>query len=117
MLSWKELEEYAEQEVDRLLVSLPDELREPASSVVVFLKEKDKVEDGMLGLFEGADFSEEIHGHPDALPRITLFLGTICEATGGTESAYREEVRVTFLHELGHYFGWDEDEIAMRGLG
>jgi predicted Zn-dependent protease with MMP-like domain len=25
-------------------------------------------------------------------------------------------VRLTYLHELGHYLGWDEDEIAERGL-
>ena len=31
-------------------------------------------------------------------------------------AAYREEVRITYLHELGHYLGWDEDEVAERGL-
>jgi len=29
---------------------------------------------------------------------------------------YREEVRVTYLHELGHYLGWDEDDLTARGL-
>ena len=32
------------------------------------------------------------------------------------EEIYRDEVRLTYLHELGHYLGWDEDEIAERGL-
>jgi predicted Zn-dependent protease with MMP-like domain len=25
-------------------------------------------------------------------------------------------VRLTYLHELGHYFGWDEDQLTSRGL-
>jgi predicted Zn-dependent protease with MMP-like domain len=29
---------------------------------------------------------------------------------------FRDEVRLTYLHELGHYLGWDEDELAARGL-
>ena len=30
--------------------------------------------------------------------------------------AFREETRLTYLHELGHYLGWGEDELAARGL-
>ena len=56
-------------------------------------------------------------GHPESLPRITLYLQTIGEMCAGDRKEYREEVRVTFLHELGHYFGWDEGEVAERGLG
>jgi len=29
---------------------------------------------------------------------------------------FREEVERTYLHELGHYLGWDEDDVAARGL-
>jgi predicted Zn-dependent protease with MMP-like domain len=34
----------------------------------------------------------------------------------GDEVIFREEVRTTFLHELGHYLGLDEDELTERGL-
>jgi predicted Zn-dependent protease with MMP-like domain len=34
----------------------------------------------------------------------------------GDEGYFRDEVRTTFLHELGHYLGLDEDELAVRGL-
>jgi len=37
----------------------------------------------------------------------------MCEAE---EDAYREEVRITFLHELGHYLGLDEGDLSERGL-
>jgi len=34
----------------------------------------------------------------------------------GDAEAFREEVRLTYLHELGHFLGWDEDQVAARGL-
>jgi predicted Zn-dependent protease with MMP-like domain len=37
----------------------------------------------------------------------------MCEAV---ESDFREEVRITFLHELGHYLGLNEEDISERGL-
>ena len=33
------------------------------------------------------------------------------------ETTYRQEVRTTLLHELGHYLGLDEDDLDDRGLG
>jgi len=35
---------------------------------------------------------------------------------GAEEDSYREEVRITFLHELGHYLGLDEGDLFQRGL-
>jgi predicted Zn-dependent protease with MMP-like domain len=49
-------------------------------------------------------------------PQILLFLENIRDYAEGDESLYRDEVRLTYLHELGHYLGWDEDEVARRGL-
>jgi predicted Zn-dependent protease with MMP-like domain len=37
----------------------------------------------------------------------------MCEAS---ESAYREEVRITLLHEFGHFLGWNEEDLLERGL-
>lgn len=34
----------------------------------------------------------------------------------GDVETFRDETRLTYLHELGHYLGWDEDELAARGL-
>ena len=35
---------------------------------------------------------------------------------GRDRAAFREEVRITLLHELGHYLGLDEDQVAQMGL-
>jgi predicted Zn-dependent protease with MMP-like domain len=50
------------------------------------------------------------------MPRIVMWLGNIWEMCEAQEEAYREEVRVTFLHEIGHYLGLDEEDLTQRGL-
>ena len=49
-------------------------------------------------------------------PQIILYLENIWDYSDGNLTSYRREVRQTYLHELGHYFGWDEDELTARGL-
>jgi predicted Zn-dependent protease with MMP-like domain len=48
--------------------------------------------------------------------QIILFLENIDEMVDGDEEEFRDEVRVTLIHELGHYLGLDEDELDRRGL-
>jgi predicted Zn-dependent protease with MMP-like domain len=54
---------------------------------------------------------------PEDMPRITLFLETLWDEAGEDLDAFADEVRTTYLHELGHYFGWDEEDLEERGLG
>jgi len=49
-------------------------------------------------------------------PQILLYLENLWEFAEGSEDVFREEVERTYLHELGHYLGWDEDDVAARGL-
>ena len=46
-----------------------------------------------------------------------LYLRNLWEEAEGDRDRFVEEVRVTYLHELGHYLGWDEDAIRARGIG
>jgi predicted Zn-dependent protease with MMP-like domain len=65
-------------------------------------------------LFTGAEFVEE--ENVPLPPQIILFLENVWDFAEGDEVIFREEVRTTFLHELGHYLGLDEDELTERGL-
>ena len=47
---------------------------------------------------------------------ITRFLDNLWEFSERDRDTYREEVRLTLLHELGHFLGLDEDQVAARGL-
>jgi len=110
----------AGEEIRLARAALPPPLQQSLARVAIVLEEfpspqflRDGVEPDQLGLFEGADATES---DSPQVPRIMLWLGNLWEMCEADEAAYREEVRVTFLHELGHYLGLDEDDIAARGL-
>lgn len=120
-MDFETLSTWADEELKSLIKILPEDIQEAAGKVTVSLEEKpgktggdDGLEGDELGLFEGPSAMDE-DGAGD-IPRIRLFLTNLWEWVGEDEQDYRDEVGTTFLHELGHYLGWDEDEVAERGL-
>lgn len=120
-LNWKKLCEVAAAEVEAVLMKLPAPLREEARQLPVTLERipnaqllEEGIEADTLGIFMGAEFAEK--GQIPMPSQMTLFLQNIWEEAEGDEGFFREEVRTTFLHELGHYLGLEEDDLAERGL-
>jgi predicted Zn-dependent protease with MMP-like domain len=74
----------------------------------------DGIEADTLGLFTGSEFADE--GATVLPPQIILFLENLWDFAEGDDNAFCEEVHTTFLHELGHFFGLDEDDLTERGL-
>jgi predicted Zn-dependent protease with MMP-like domain len=102
---------------------LPPEIRPLARDVPVHyekLPAADLLEEGfesdILGLFTGSAYGEELADDNPALPQILLYLENLWDFAEEDIEIFRDEVRLTYLHELGHYLGWDEDEVAARGL-
>jgi len=112
------LEELARDEVGAILASLPAPLAERARQVPVIYEAHpdpdDDQEDDLLGLFTGPELACE--GDEPMPPQIILFLENLWDEAEGNESAFRNEVRITYLHELGHYLGLDEEDLFKRGL-
>ena len=111
----------ASAEVEETLALLPEPLRERAKQLPVTLErvpnaglQADGIEPDTLGLFTGSEFAEE--GNVPMPPQIILFLANLWDLAAGEAKVFREEVQTTFLHELGHYLGLDEDELTKRGL-
>jgi predicted Zn-dependent protease with MMP-like domain len=73
-------------------------------------------EPDILGLFVGHVHHGELSEGAPLPPQILLFLENIWDYAEGDRQIYCDEVRLTYLHELGHYLGWSEDEIVRRGL-
>ena len=118
---WKKLCAVASDEVERALTALPKPLREQAKQLPVMLErvpnaglQEDGIEPDTLGLFTGPEFADD--GQVPLPPQIILFLENLWDFAENDEIIFREEVRTTFLHELGHYLGLDEDDLTDRGL-
>jgi predicted Zn-dependent protease with MMP-like domain len=108
-------------EVEETLAALPEPLRGRAEKLPVIFEcqpnaelQDDGIEVDTLGLFTGAEFVEE--NNVPLPPQIILYLQNIWDAAETSEKRFREEVRTTFLHELGHYLGLDEYDLIERGL-
>lgn len=102
---------------------LPPEIRPLARGIPVHyeaLPAADIVAEGfepdILGLFTGSAHGMELAHDNPAPAQILLYLENLWDFAGRDANVFREEVRLTYLHELGHYLGWDEDEVANRGL-
>ena len=112
----------AENEVRQAQESLSKDLAEKAKTVPIIFEPwpgkelvADGVEPDLLGLFSGSSFPEGLTDTPTP-PTVHLFLENLWEYSKGEESTFIEEVRITYLHELGHYLGMEENDLEMRGL-
>ena len=113
----------AREEVKATLDALPPPLRARAAVVPVSYEGKpdpelvrDGLEPDLLGLFVGESFPDEVAGNEPLPAQILLFLDNLWDHAAHHAPTYREEVRRTYLHELGHYLGLDEDQLAARDL-
>ena len=117
------MQRLALDEVEATLAELPAPLRERAQALPVTFERqpnpaqrRDGIEPDTLGLFLGPEFADQETTPWPLPPQIILFLENIWAQAEGDEQTFREEVRTTFMHELGHYLGLDEDGLFERGL-
>lgn len=121
--TWEELLAAARDEVRLTLTDLPADLRAAAEPLpVVYQPRPDRamrrsgIAADTLGLFVGPPFADTESAHGQVPPQILLFLENILLEADGDPDLFREEVRTTYLHELGHYLGLDESGLEERGL-
>lgn len=118
------LERIAKTEVEALRLQLPREMARRAAEVPVVMLPRptkamvrdDGVDPDLLGLFVGPNCAEGVESGDPLPPEILLFLENLWDYADGDEEIFREEVRVTYYHELGHYLGLEEDDLEDRGL-
>ena len=122
-VDWQKLDALAREEVEATLAALPAPLRDRAQALPVTFERRpnaaqrrDGIEPDTLGLFVGPEFAWEQTTALPLPPQIILFLENIWDLAEADEGFFRDEVRTTCLHELGHYLGLDEDYLFERGL-
>lgn len=116
----------AEAAIEGAMAALPQPVQTAAAECPVFftttvtwVPPSHAAEDydcDVLGLFTGSSRLDPPPADPSESPRITLFLDVLWDWCEEEEHTFHEECATTWLHELGHYLGWDEEEVAARGL-
>ncbi len=108
-----------ERLVAEALDSLPERFAELLDNVVVVVEEEpsasdlDVMEDSngeLLGLYRGTPMTRRSYDAFRLPDQIAIFRGPILRVTHGPRAA-KQQIRETVIHELGHYFGLDDDEM------
>src|SRR5262245_6626805 len=94
-----------EEHVRNALDGLPPHIAQALENVAVVVEEEDPADPDLFGLWEADEFM------PD---KITIFRRPLVESFPDPAELERE-IRITVLHELGHYFGLDEEQIRKLG--
>ena len=110
--------------VEEALEQLPEEFKAALDNVAVMVEEEPSEEDleevgidlddpdrdDLLGLYQGTPLTERDSFYSGLPDRVLVFRGPILRACDTRRQVIRE-VRETVQHELGHYFGLEEDEL------
>ncbi|HEX2253684.1 MAG TPA: metallopeptidase family protein [Thermoanaerobaculia bacterium] len=114
--------EQFEELVAEALDQLPEEFADLLDNVVVQVEEEPSADDlaevGMepdeegelFGIYHGVNQLERGFEYSALPDRIAIFRGPILRACASRREVVRE-VRDTVIHELGHYFGMEEDQM------
>jgi len=100
-VSMQQFEAAAQAAVD----SIPPEFKPYLENTVFIIEESSR--ENLMGLYEGATAMGAGEGMPE---RITLYKRSHEQAADSIDELV-EEVRRTILHEVGHHFGMDEDDL------
>jgi len=81
----------------------------------------------LCGVHTGVPLTDRSVERPDASDVVQIFREGVIDMAGGWEEGVddegpfggveriREEIRITILHELGHHFGLDEEDLDQLG--
>lgn len=96
------------------LDELPPHIAEALQNIAVVVEDENPEDPDLLGLYLGVPLPER-GDMAGALPdRISIYRIPL-EESFPDPGELREEIRITVLHELAHYFGLDEERIAELG--
>ena len=110
-----------EKLVERALKRLPRPFKEKIENIAVVVEDWADEEtlaemgidppDTLYGLYRGVDITHRDSSYGNCLPdTITIYQGPIEEDCDSRQDM-AEVVRETVMHELGHYFGLDDEEL------
>ena len=100
--------------VKAALDSLPADIANALDNIVLLIEDEHPDDPDLFGLYEGIPLPERGDMAGELPDRITIFRIPLEEEFPDPTELERE-IRITVLHEVGHYFGLDEDRLTQLG--
>ena len=100
--------------VARALRSLPPDLQAAVRNIEIAVEDEHPDDPDLFGLYEGVPLPDRGDWAGSMPDRIRIFRRPLVESFADPREL-EDEIRITVLHELGHYFGLDEDELNNLG--
>lgn len=116
-MAYRVTDERFDEMVDDALDKIPDEFARRMRNVVILVQEHNEENPSILGLYEGVALTERTFDHTGYLPDTISIYKTALENIASSETQLAHEVEVTVFHEIGHYFGIDEEQLHALGWG
>ena len=110
-----------EKLVEKAIAELPEEFKSRIDNVVIAVEDEPTDEDyeltdtpddeELFGIYRGPMRTEMTWDMlPGLQPQVVVFRGPILRNTSNSREAVKE-IKDTIVHELGHYFGLEDDEM------
>jgi predicted Zn-dependent protease with MMP-like domain len=103
-----------EDHVRAALDELPPNLTKALRNLAVVVEDENPDDPDLFGLYHGVPLTERGDMSGSLPDKISIYRIPL-EDSFPDPDELREEIRITVLHELAHYFGLDEDRIAELG--
>jgi predicted Zn-dependent protease with MMP-like domain len=103
-----------DDQVRAALDELPPHIAAALRNVAVVVEDENSEDPDLLGLYHGVPLPERGDTAGMLPDKISIYRIPLEESFPDPEEL-REEIRITVLHELAHYFGLDENRIADLG--
>ena len=106
--------------IDEVIAGLPEEIRNALDNIEILVSEEadeylDPEGQGLLGLYLGVPLTERSANHAGELPDVIHIFRRPHLALDLPEQELKEEIARTVMHEIGHYFGLDDDHLEEIG--
>lgn len=111
--------------VEQALADLPEPFATHLEEIVVEVRDRPTVrqlreagleeDELLLGQYVGRPLTERSVEHSGSLPDVIYVYQEDIEQVSQSEEELIDQVRITVLHELGHHFGMDEEDLEALG--
>jgi predicted Zn-dependent protease with MMP-like domain len=111
----------------RAIERIPAGLREYLENIVISVQKRPSPElleemgmgpdDTLLGLYQGVALTDRSAVEPPMFPDTIFLFQEPIEEICDTIEEIEEEIEITVVHEIAHYFGFDEDRLEELGYG